>query len=94
MSLAEMTRISKPVFKWLGYKTDGLEGYVYPKSTPQPAGTVRLIRKYNEARDDHVIFPETSWPYMQSLGYVGNTNSTDWLGYVYPNSTGNTPTIQ
>ena len=80
-------------FQYLGYKTDGLEGYVYPKSQPQPAGTTRLIRKYNVARDDHAIFPETKWSTMQGLGYVENTNTTDWLGYVYPNSTGYMPSI-
>ena len=52
--------------------------------------TVRLIRKYNVARDDHAIFPETAWPTMQSQGYTQNINTTDWLGYVYPN-TGSMP---
>jgi hypothetical protein len=55
--------------------------------------TVRLIRKYNVARDDHAIFPETAWPTMQSQGYTQNINTTDWLGYVYPN-TGSMPVIQ
>ena len=81
-------------FKSLGYKIDGLEGYAYPKSLPQPAGTVRLIRKYHPERDDHAIFPETAWPTMQAQGYTANTNTTDWLGYVYPNTTGSIPTIQ
>ena len=80
-------------FQYAGYKVDGLEGYSYPKTLPQPAGTVRLIRKYNVARDDHAIFPETAWPTMQSQGYTQNTNTTDWLGYVYPN-TGSMPVIQ
>lgn len=81
-------------FKSLGYKVDGLEGYSYPKSLPQPAGTVRLIRKYHPGRDDHAIFPETAWSTMQAQGYTANTNNTDWLGYVYPNTNGSMPAIQ
>ena len=81
-------------FKSLGYKIDGLEGYSYPKTLPQPAGTVRLIRKYHPGRDDHAIFPESAWPTMQAQGYTANTNNTDWLGYVYPNTNGGMPTIQ
>lgn len=79
-------------FKQLGYQVDGVEGYIYPKTVPQPAGTVRLMRKYNPARDDHAIFPESKLAYMTSLGYTENSGS-DWLGYVYPNS-GGVPTVQ
>ncbi|HEX4881366.1 MAG TPA: hypothetical protein VFV18_03385 [Porticoccaceae bacterium] len=46
-------------FQSVGYKLDGIEGYLYPKTMTQPAGTVRLMRKYNPARDDHAIFPES-----------------------------------
>lgn len=74
-----------------GYRLDGIEGYIYPKSLPKPAGTVRLMRKYNPARDDHAIFPETELATMQSQGYTTNSGS-DWLGYVYPN-TGGTPSV-
>lgn len=81
-------------FKSRGFKVDGLEGYVYPKNLPQPAGTVRLLRKYNSARDDHAIFPETALTTMQAQGYTIDTNLTDWLGYVYPNTNGNMPLIQ
>lgn len=76
-----------------GYKLDGIEGYIYPKNvSPQPAGTVRLMRKYNPARDDHAIFPETLLGAMQAQGYTQDSGS-DWLGYVYPN-TGGVPVIQ
>ncbi len=74
------------------YKLDGIEGYIYPKSMPQPPGAVRLMRKYNAARDDHAIFPETKLSAMTALGYTENSGS-DWLGYVYPNN-GPVPTIQ
>jgi serine protease len=79
-------------FVGVGYLLDGLEGYIYPKSQPQPVGTVRLIRKYNSARDDHAIFPETLLTQYTNAGYTLNSGS-DWLGYVYPNS-GTVPTIQ
>jgi hypothetical protein len=46
-------------FEGLGYKLDGIEGYIYPLSMAQPLGTVRLMRKYNPTLDDHAIFPET-----------------------------------
>lgn len=79
-------------YKDSGYKLDGIEGYLYPKTSPQPAGTVRLMRKYNPARDDHAIFPETLLSAMQAQGYTQDSGS-DWLGYVYPN-TGGVPVIQ
>lgn len=79
-------------FESSGYKLDGIEGYIYPKTISQPTGTVRFMRKYNPARDDHAIFPETMLSTMTSQGYTENSGS-DWLGYVYPNLTGNTPSI-
>lgn len=77
-----------------GYKLDGIEGYIYPKTmSPQPIGTVRLMRKYNPTLDDHAIFPESMLSAMTALGYTQNSGS-DWLGYVYPNLTGTIPAIQ
>ncbi len=82
-------------FQWEGYQVDGLEGYVYPKTLPQPAGTVKLMRKFHPGRDDHAVFPLTALPAMQSQGYTVTTNGNDWLGYVYPNNNyGRTPVIQ
>jgi serine protease len=72
-------------FESVGYKLDGIEGYIYPKTIPQPTGTVRLMRKYNAARDDHAIFPESKLAGMQALGYTTDAGS-DWIGYVYPNT--------
>lgn len=80
-------------FLTAGYRWDGVEGYIYPKTQSQPLGSVRLMRKYNPARDDHAIFPETELTNMVNEGYTQNSGS-DWLGYVYPNATGNVPTIQ
>jgi len=79
-------------FKSLGYKLDGIEGYIYPKTSPQPSGTVKLMRKYNPTNDDHAIFPESQLTYMQGIGYTEDTGS-DWVGYVYPNTSGTTPAI-
>jgi serine protease len=46
-----------------GYKVDGIEGYVFPKSAIQPPGSVKLCRKYyqndvyNVVHDDYILFP-------------------------------------
>jgi serine protease len=82
-------------YESVGYRLDGIEGYVYPKTmSPQPLGTVRLMRKYNAARDDHAIFPETLLSTMVNEGYTLDSGS-DWIGYVYPAATnGSTPIIQ
>lgn len=79
-------------YEGIGFKLDGIEGYIYPKNLPQPAGTVRLMRKYNPTRDDHAIFPESQLSIMAAEGYTLDSGS-DWLGYVYPNSTGGVPSI-
>jgi serine protease len=76
-----------------GYKLDGVEGYIYPKTTIAPAGTVRLMRKYSTARDDHAVFPESETYNYSLLGYTENSGS-EWMGYVYPNTNGTVPTIQ
>lgn len=82
-----------PYFKYLGYQVDGIEGFVYPKSLPRPLGAVKLMRKYHAGLDDHANFPESAAASMGSNGWTYDTNGTDWLGYVYPN-TGSMPTIQ
>lgn len=79
-------------FQSVGYKLDGIEGYIFPKNNPQPSGTVRLMRKYNPDRDDHAIFPETELNNMLAEGYTLNSGS-EWLGYVYLNSNGTPPII-
>ena len=80
-------------FVGVGYKLDGIEGFVYPKTVAQPAGTVRLMRKYSISRDDHAIFPENEYVTYVTQGYSENSGS-EWIGYVYPNSDGTTPAIQ
>ncbi len=78
-------------FKTIGYKLDGIEGYIYPKTSPQPTGATKLMRKYNPTRDDHAIFPETVHSAMIAEGYT-QASGSDWLGYVYVN-TGSVPAI-
>lgn len=78
-------------FKSGGYELDGIEGYIFKKCTPEPscmpAGTVRLYRQYNAARDDFAIFPESELAFMQGEGYTSNGgNLNPVLGYVYPNA--------
>lgn len=79
-------------YESLRYLKDGIEGYIYPKTMPQPPGTVRLMRKYNPALNDTAIFPEYgSRPNdMTAQGYTTNVGS-DWLGWVYPNTDGKVP---
>ena len=77
----------------VGYKLDGIEGFIYPKTVAQPVGAVRLMRKYAVSRDDHAIFPENEYVTYATQGYTENSGS-DWLGYVYSNSNGTTPSVQ
>lgn len=78
-------------FTSLGYRLDGLEGYVYPSTQTQPAGTQRLLMRYHPGRDDHAIFPESLLAQYQAEGY-SQVSGIDWLGYVYVN-TGPVPTV-
>lgn len=70
-------------YRSVGYKLDGIEGYIFAK-TATVAGTVKLLRRYNPARDDHAIFPESQLAAMQAEGYT-QLSGSDWLGWVYPN---------
>ncbi|HVG11253.1 MAG TPA: S8 family serine peptidase [Thermoanaerobaculia bacterium] len=79
-------------FHAVGYDLDGIEGYIFPRCTPEPgcmpAGTVRLYRRYHVQRDDFAIFPESELAQMVSQGYTstGGTNLNEVIGYVYPNA--------
>ena len=64
-----------------GYKIDGVEGYVYDAAYAQPSGTEQLFRAYNEARDDHAVFPLREQSNMAAQGYTIDLTT---LGYVYP----------
>lgn len=90
-----------PTESWgqTGCRVDGIEGYVYPRTMAQPAGTVKLCRKYYpgadpDVHDDFILFPgggtngtDCSAP---TDGYTpGGNNYTDgvygidWIGWVY-----------
>ena len=86
-------------FQSVGYVLDGIEGYIYPSTKAQPAGTVKLCRKYSPTGDDYIIFPGTGAGgatcgngdgfTKDSSGvvrtdYTGTVGGTDWIGWVYP----------
>ncbi len=77
------------VFKNVGYRLDGVEGYIYERCSPEPscipAGAVRLYRYYNSTRDDWAIFPESELATWQANGYGPTSGTNDWIGYVYEN---------
>lgn len=75
-------------FEGQGYFLDGVEGYVYPASSPQPAGTVELLRRRNASLDDHAIFPLDLASAMAAGGYTQVVNGRSSLGWVYRNVDG------
>lgn len=76
-------------FASIGYRLDGIEGYIYKRCSPEPscipAGSVRLYRYYNATRDDWAIFPESDLADWQADGYAAQPGYNAWIGYVYPN---------
>jgi len=76
-------------FQGVGYKLDGIEGYIYSTCTPEPQcipnGAVRLYRLYNPNLDDWAIFPESELAQKQAAGYQHSACCNDVIGYVYPN---------
>lgn len=76
------------------YALDGIEGYIYQRCTPEPtcipSRAVKLLRRYNAARDDFAIFPESELAAMVAQGYTstGGAQFNEILGYVYPNLDG------
>ncbi|HEU4663104.1 MAG TPA: S8 family serine peptidase [Dokdonella sp.] len=56
----------------LGYRLDGIEGYVYPSTIAQPPGTVKLCRAYDSTRHDYALFLGTG---------AGGTSCTATDGY-------------
>jgi serine protease len=76
-------------FAGVGYRLDGIEGYIYKRCTPEPscipAGAVRLYRYYNATRDDWAILPESELSTWTANGYAAQSGTNPWIGYVYPN---------
>jgi hypothetical protein len=80
-----------------GYRLDGIEGYVYPKSMAQPPGTVKLCRTYYEDDDDYILYPGTGTNGTDctahtdeytpgGANYTENVNDDNWIGWVHPAS--------
>ncbi len=72
-------------YEGVGYKLDGMEGYIFSNQNPQPVGTEKLHRRYNFARDDHAIFPESKLSAMNAAGYTYIEGNNAFIGYVYLN---------
>ncbi len=77
-----------------GYKLDGVEGYIFPKTMSQPPGTVKLCRRYYPAHDDYILFPGSGSSGTDCSAYTdgytpGGNNytsdvlGTDWIGWAY-----------
>jgi subtilisin family serine protease len=74
-----------------GYKLDGIEGYIFSKAFTPPNGTVKLCRKFSQARGDYVLFPGSGVGGGDCTatsfegGTYDQTNATfgDYIGYVY-----------
>ncbi len=63
------------------WKIDGVEGYIYPPSASQPAGTARIVRGFNPASLNWVLFPEVDLVAWQAAGFTVST----FVGYAYLN---------
>lgn len=72
-------------YEGVGYKLDGIEGYIFSNQYSQPIGTEKLQRRYNTARDDHAIFPENKLNTMDAAGYTVIEGNNAFIGYVYLN---------
>ncbi|HNO31148.1 MAG TPA: S8 family serine peptidase, partial [Anaerolineales bacterium] len=93
--------VSDPSNPGIGYKLDGIEGFIYSNSVGQPSGTKKLCRKYDGARDDYVLFVGAGASGTDCSATTdgfsgGNYNQlvggTDWIGWVFPATTSLGPT--
>ena len=76
----------------VGYRLDGIEGYVFPRSMNQPPGTVKLCRKRDGNTGDYILFPGTAPNGTNCTGtsdgyspgsYDQEVANTDFIGWVY-----------
>lgn len=67
-----------------GYVRDGIEGYLYSPYSPQPFGTVALMRKRNPGTGRWALFPGSQQSYFAGLGYTETVGGVETLGYVCP----------
>lgn len=87
----------------LGYKLDGIEGFIYSPLVAQPSGTRKLCRKYDASRDDYMLTLGAGASGTDCSattdGYNGGNynqaaGGTDFIGWALPTSAalGPTPT--
>lgn len=104
-----LSGVKDPGSPGIGYRLDGIEGFIFPTTVAQPASTVKLCRKYDAARDDYVLFPGVGTGGTTctgtSDGYSGGSyatlvGGTDWIGWVKlatnsigPTQTNNLPVV-
>lgn len=85
------------VFADIGYRLDGIEGYLFRRCTPEPScipeGATRLFRMYHPTRDDYVVIPESQVTSFQAQGFVFQAGLNDWIGYVYENVDSDSDTL-
>lgn len=74
-------------FLSVGYRYEGIEGYLLPVCNPEPTciptSAVKVLRRYNPQLDDHAVFPESELSTMIANGYT-SISLAGVLGYAYP----------
>lgn len=69
----------------LGYRVDGIEGFVYPSNLTPQSGMVKLLRRQHVSNNDTAIFPESELSTMYANLFQNTLYGVDSLGWVYPN---------
>lgn len=67
----------------VGWDYDGVEGYMYPPTIPQPPGTVAVYRFTNPATGAFMLIPNGDQTFWATRGF--QTDGTGILGYAYLN---------
>lgn len=82
------------MFKSVGYRLDGIEGYIFPSSlTSAPPGTEKLYRRYNSALgNDYILALASDLPTVEARGYTGIFGNS-YIGYAYPNIDSDSDTL-
>lgn len=72
----------------MGYRFESIEGYVFDRSAPRPAGTLALFRGLNNGLNTTALIVETEQLTTAFAGYAVNVSTSvgnsDFLGWVYP----------
>lgn len=76
----------------IGYKLDGIEGFIHSPLGSQPATMYKLCRKYDYSRDDYVLFPgggvnhtdcSATTDGYSGGNYTGTALGSDFIGWIY-----------